>query len=184
VRAIRALWRHRDALVRQSSWQVQHVHKAIDQMNVQIHHVIADITGATGTAIVEAILAGQRDPVHLAGLRDNRISGGKTLSVATRATANRVAHALRVAAQGVGHAHNEIGGFHRRMRARLGGAAAVTATAHKLARILYACLRDKSTYDPSRHDLNSPLRRAKTLAKIRARALNLGFQLIELQPAS
>ena len=115
---------------------------------------------------------------------DNRISGGKTLSVATRATANRVAHALRVAAQGVGHAYNEIGEFHRRMRARLGGAAAVTATAHKLARILYACLRDKSTYDPSRHDLNSPLRRAKALSKLRARAQNLGFQLVELQPAS
>lgn len=73
VRPIRVLWRHRDALVRQSCWRVQHIHKALDQMNVQIHHVIADVTGVTGTAIVEAILAGQRDPAYLANLRDKRI---------------------------------------------------------------------------------------------------------------
>jgi len=90
---------------------------------------------------------------------------------------------LRVAAQGVGHAHNEIGDFHRRMRARLGGSAAITATAHKLARILYACLKSKQPYDATRHDQNSPLRRSKALAKLRAKAKNLGFQLIELQPA-
>jgi transposase len=59
VRPLRVLRRHRDALVRQSSWQVQHIHKALDQMNGQIDHVLADITGATGTAIVEAILSGQ-----------------------------------------------------------------------------------------------------------------------------
>ncbi len=112
---------------------------------------------------------------------DNRISGGKKLSVGTRATANRVARFLRVAAQGVGHAHNEIGDFHRRMRARLGGAAAITATAHKLARILYACLKSKQPYDPTRHDQNSPQRRARALTKLRAKAKNLGFQLVELQ---
>ena len=43
------------------------------QMNLQIHHVISDITGATGLAIVDAILAGQRDPAELAKLRDVRI---------------------------------------------------------------------------------------------------------------
>lgn len=323
IRPLRVLWRHRDALVRQSAWHIQHIHKALDQMNVQIHHVIADITGVTGMAIVEAILAGQRDPAHLASLRDkriksdlptltraltgdyraehlfclrqayegfqfaraqilaaeaevhrlqaalcaskpepatppkpeepnarktrrvggknapgfpaaeliarhcgvdlttipglsaptlqglwtelggslaafptakhfaswlslcpnNKISGGKKLSVNTRATANRVARVLRVAAQGVGHAHNELGDFYRRMRARLGGAAAVTATAHKLARIFYACLRSKRPYEASRHDLNSPVRRSKALTKLRAKAQNLGFQLVEIQPA-
>jgi hypothetical protein len=52
---------------------VQHMHKALTQMNLQIHHVISDITGATGLAIVDAILAGQRDPAELAKLRDVRI---------------------------------------------------------------------------------------------------------------
>jgi hypothetical protein len=70
------------------------------------------------------------------------------------------------------------------MRARLGGAAAITATAHKLARILYACIRSKQPYDPSRHDLNSPARRIKALAQLRSKAKNLGFQLVELQPAN
>ena len=112
---------------------------------------------------------------------DNRISGGRELSVAMRATANRVAHALRVAAQGAGNAHNEIGDFHRRMRARLGGAAAVTATAHKLARILYACLRDKSAYDASRHAADNPKLRARRLRRLRQRAQNMGFQLVAIE---
>ena len=115
---------------------------------------------------------------------NNKISGGKTLSVNTRATANRVAPVLRVTAQGVGHAHNEIGDFYRRMRARLGGTAAVTATAHKLARIFYACLGSKRPYEASRHDLNSPARKSKALAKLRAKAQNLGFHLVELQPSN
>ena len=73
VRASRALWRHRDALIRHSGWHIQHMHKALDQMNLQIHHVITDITGVTGTAIVEAILAGERDPARMATLRDPRV---------------------------------------------------------------------------------------------------------------
>src|SRR5437667_12842716 len=56
-----------------ASQHVQHMHKALTQMNVQIQHVISDITGRTGLAIVEAILAGQRDPAELAKLRDSRI---------------------------------------------------------------------------------------------------------------
>ena len=42
-------------------------------MNLQLHHVISDITGLTGTAIIDAILQGERDPLKLAGLRDGRI---------------------------------------------------------------------------------------------------------------
>ena len=53
------------------------LHKALTQMNVQIHHVISDITGTTGLAIVDAILAGQRDPVVLATLRDARIKASE-----------------------------------------------------------------------------------------------------------
>jgi transposase len=48
---------------------VLHLQKALDQMNLQIHHVLSDITGVTGFAIVDAILSGQRDPVELAKLR-------------------------------------------------------------------------------------------------------------------
>jgi hypothetical protein len=47
--------------------------KSLTQMNLQIHHVISEITGVTGLAIVDAIIAGQRDPAVLAQLRDHRI---------------------------------------------------------------------------------------------------------------
>src|SRR3954467_7718772 len=56
---------------------VNHMQKALDQMNVQLHHVISDITGLTGLAIVDAILAGQRDPLTLARLRHERIKASE-----------------------------------------------------------------------------------------------------------
>ena len=65
--------RHRDSLVQMASTHVQHMQKALDQMNLQLNHVISDITGVTGLAIVEAILAGERNPHTLAALRDRRI---------------------------------------------------------------------------------------------------------------
>ncbi len=71
--AVRTVLRHRNELVMAASQHVQHMHKALTQMNLQIHHVISDITGTTGLAIVDAILAGQRDAAELAKLRDPRI---------------------------------------------------------------------------------------------------------------
>ena len=61
VCAIRSLQRHRDSLVEMATSHVQHMQKALDQMNLQIHHVISDITGTTGLAIIDAILGGNRD---------------------------------------------------------------------------------------------------------------------------
>jgi len=71
--AVRTVLRHRSELVMAASQHVQHMHKALTQMNLQIHHVISDITGVTGLAIVDAILAGQRDAAELAKLRDPHI---------------------------------------------------------------------------------------------------------------
>ena len=73
VCAVRVLIRHRAELVQSASQHVQHMHKALTQMNLQIHHVISDITGLTGLAIVDAILEGQRDAAALAKLRDPRV---------------------------------------------------------------------------------------------------------------
>ena len=56
--------RHRDSLVQMASTHVQHMQKALDQMNLQLNHVISDITGVTGLAIVEAILAGRAQPAY------------------------------------------------------------------------------------------------------------------------
>jgi transposase len=71
--AVRTLLRHRSELVMAASQHVQHMHKALTQMNLQIHHVISDVTGTTGLAIVDDILAGQRDAAELAKLRDSHI---------------------------------------------------------------------------------------------------------------
>jgi hypothetical protein len=65
--------RHRNDLVLMANQHVQHMQKALTQMNLQIQHVIDDIMGVTGQAIVDAILRGERDPAVLAGLRDHRI---------------------------------------------------------------------------------------------------------------
>jgi transposase len=71
--AVRAIMRHRGELVQMSAEHVQHMQKALTQMNVQLHHVISDITGLTGLAIVDALLNGERDPEKLAKLRHYRI---------------------------------------------------------------------------------------------------------------
>jgi transposase len=73
VCAVRAVMRHRGQLVEMASQHVQHMQKALTQMNLQIHHVLSDITGQTGLAIVDAILIGERDPEVLALLRDPRV---------------------------------------------------------------------------------------------------------------
>lgn len=69
---IRALHRHLSNLVRESSRFVQWMQKSLDQMNVQIHRAVTDLTGQTGMAIVRAIVAGERDPRRLAALRHGR----------------------------------------------------------------------------------------------------------------
>ena len=73
VCAVRSLMRHRGDLVQMACQHIQHMHKALTQMNLQIHHAISDMTGLTGLAIVDAIVKGQRDPVELAKLRDPHI---------------------------------------------------------------------------------------------------------------
>ena len=73
VCALRAVMRHRGELVQMAGTHVQHMHKALTQMNLQIQHVITDLTGVTGLAIIDAILKGERDPAGLAKLRDPRI---------------------------------------------------------------------------------------------------------------
>jgi transposase len=79
VCVLRSLLRHREHLVQAASSHVLHMHKALDQMNLQIHHVLSDITGVSGLAIVDAILAGERDPQRLAQLRHARVQASETI---------------------------------------------------------------------------------------------------------
>lgn len=317
VCAVRTVLRHRDRLIEDAASYVQRMQKALTQMNLHLHHVISDLTGQTGTAIVEAILAGQRDPKVLAKHRDrrikaseatiakalvgdyrtehifvlrqnyaaykfqreqiaacdgelegmlagfeaaepvppptnaptkpkrhveknspgfdlhshlhriygvdltlidgmgmnlvhtvftelgtdlsafptskhfcswlalcpdNRISGGRILSVRTRDVPHRAACAFRLAAQSAGNSHSALGDYHRRMRAKLGPAKANTATAHRIARIFYAVVTQRRAFDAqllAKVIAPDPLRLEK---RLRAQARKLGFDLTPCQP--
>lgn len=319
VCSVRSILRHRDSLVKMASIHTQHMQKALDQMNLQLHHVISNINGLTGMAIVEAILAGERNPLSLARLRDprikateetiakslvgdyrrehlftlrqslvayrhyqeliaacdseieqylaafeskvdpqrcplpkpkdrhqprrnelrfdlrnhlyrifgvdltqvpglnpltantllteigpdlsrfanasafaswlglcpdNRISGGKVLFVKTRVVKNRAAMALRMAAQSLHRSHSSLGQYYRRMRAKLGTPKAITAVAHKLARIIYHLLKTGKPYDATicaQHDLQYHQRFE---ARLRKQARALGFDLTARQTPS
>ena len=71
---LRSLMRHRDNLVASAGREVRHMQKALQQMNVHLHHAVSDLVGETGLRIVEAILAGERDPQKLVELRDKQCS--------------------------------------------------------------------------------------------------------------
>ena len=319
VCAVRSLLRHRESLVQMAATHVNHMQKALDQMNLQLHHVISDITGQTGLAIVDAILGGERNPQVLAELRherikasaeviakslvgdyrpehlftlqqslmayrsyqqliadcdreirraletfhppdptqasandsaaaspptkklsgdgvlrselqrafgvdltqipgirtgiaqtlfgeigpdfskfrsasafaswmglcpDNEISGGKVLWVGTRKVNCRAATALRMAAQSLHHSQSALGDFYRRMRAKLGAPKAITAAAHKLARIIFHLVTTRQEFDDSRFAADQLRFHKRQEAKLRAKARALGFQLIPLEEAA
>lgn len=70
---MRSIMRHRSNLVASAAEQVQLMQKALQQMNIQLHHVVSDLDGQTGLRILDAILAGERNPRELVKLRDERI---------------------------------------------------------------------------------------------------------------
>ena len=316
VCAVRSLLRHRESLVQMAATHVNHMQKALDQMNLQLHHVISDIVGQTGLAIVDAILDGQRDPLVLAKLRherikaskeviakslvgdyrhehlftlrqslaayrsyqkliedcdreirqhlenfqppdpptppveegtgkhknkksadgilkselrrvfgvdltkipgirtgiaqtlfgeigpdftkfrsasafaswmglcpDNDISGGKILWVGTRKVKSRAATALRMAAQSLHHSKSGLGDFYRRMRAKLGAPKAITAAAHKLARIIFHLISNRQEFDDSKFAADQLRFQKKQEIKLRAKAKSMGFELVPMESA-
>lgn len=320
VSAVRALTRHRKDLTEMASQHVQHMQKALTQMNVQLHHVIDDITGATGTAIIDAILDGQRDPSELAKLRDprtkadietirkslmghwrdehlftlkqsrnlytayqqqidacdreierllkqtqprvdpdqkplppdkkgkthqkfdpgstfnmrtetyklfgvdltqvpglarnvialyseigrdmsrwptashfvswttlcpdNDISGGRVLWRGTRKQKNAACQIFRMAAYGLHRSQCPLGAFLRRTKAKLGPAAALTATARKIAVIVYTMIKNQVEYDESTWARLDTQRQQRIENKLRKQAQRLGFRLLPLENAA
>jgi transposase len=108
----------------------------------------------------------------------NDVSGGKILKTKTRKGKNRAAVALRLAAQTLEHNEGHVGQFFRRMRAKLGRAEAITATAHKLARIFYAMVTTGKPYQESTFAKADQKHRARQEARLRQQARAFGFQLV------
>ena len=70
---LRAYLRHRDNLTKATGVHIQHMQKALIEMNLKLHHVLSDITGVSGQAIIRAIVAGERDPLTFAALKHERV---------------------------------------------------------------------------------------------------------------
>jgi len=314
---VRSLLRHRDGLVEMAGEHIQHMQKALTQMNLQLHHVLSDLTGKSGMAILDAILAGERDPAELARLRDpkckndattiaralegtwrpehlfalrqayelyrfhhqqiadcdaiiqeelaqlpnragdksftakprrcgrkpndlgldaceplfqalgvdlTRIEGievGTALIIlaeigvdvsrfptekhfaswlgvcprqyesnkskkkrSPRKGKNRVAIALRMAAQSLGRTQSPLGLFYRRIKSRIGGKGAVTATAHKLACLVYRMLKYGTEYVQQSMQEYERKVRGQMERALQRKAAALGYQLIRTQALS
>lgn len=108
---------------------------------------------------------------------EKRVSGSKVLYTRSRKVKNRAAIALRLGAHCLYRAKNYLGEFHRKMKWRLGGPEAVTATAHKLARIVYHLLATKEPYPENVLVRCDHLANKRTAIRLRKQAANLGYQL-------
>jgi transposase len=108
----------------------------------------------------------------------HQISGGKVLSRRVRPGAHRVTVALRLAARCLHHSQSALGAFFRRMKARLGTPKAITATAHKLARLVYSLLKHGSAYVQQGMDAYEAQYRERKITTMARHAKALGYTLV------
>ena len=108
----------------------------------------------------------------------NKISGGRLLSSRTQPSANRAAAILRLAAMNLGRTQTALGAFYRRLAFRVGKAKAITATARKLAILVYRTLKDDLVYADPGADAYDAQHRTHVVRRLRQRAANLGFVLV------
>ena len=99
----------------------------------------------------------------------------------SKPSANRAATALRLAAQGVANSHSALGAYYRRMRARLGAPKAITATAHKLARLVYSMLRYGTAYVDAGQQAYEQKYRDRVLTNLQRKAKAFGYKLVHVE---
>lgn len=110
---------------------------------------------------------------------ENKISGGKILGSKTKRTSSRAARSLRMAAFTLSRSKSALGAFYRRLKGRLGPAKAITATAHKLALIIYSMLKNGEAYVEKGQEYYETAYRERALKSLKKRAHELGFALVE-----
>lgn len=115
---------------------------------------------------------------------NNKISGGRILSARSRRVVCRSADILRVAASTLGRSDTPLGAFYRRKKAQIGAPKATTATARKLACMVYQLIRDGQNYRPETAGAYESRFKTQTLSSLRKRASKLGYQLTELKEAA
>jgi hypothetical protein len=107
----------------------------------------------------------------------NAITGGHVKHSHPLKNHNRAGQILRLAAQAVGRSRSGLGAYYRTMKVRLGAASAITATAHKLARILYQMLKDRQPYRPLTQEAFADQHRQREVKALEKRAARLGLRL-------
>ena len=111
---------------------------------------------------------------------NNRVSGGRVMSSRTTRNANRAAAALRLAANALHRSDSALGAFLRRKKAHLGAPKAITATAHKLARIIYSMLKYGQKYVDAGAEYYERQYRKRALGNAKRRAAQLGYKLVPI----
>jgi len=114
---------------------------------------------------------------------DNRISGDKILSKGTRHVVNRAATALRMAATTLLNSRSYLGAQYRRLRTKLGAPKAITAMAHKLARLVYRMLKYGQEYVDKGMQYYEDRYRTQQVELLKKKAAKLGLQIVEIQAA-
>jgi len=109
---------------------------------------------------------------------NNQITGGKVIRRSTKRTTNRAAQALRMSALALTHSDSALGVFYRRMRAKHGAPKAITATAHKLARIIYFMLKRREEYVDPGASYYQEKYRERVVNNLERKADKLGYKLI------
>src|SRR5690242_17117022 len=115
---------------------------------------------------------------------NNKVSGERVLSSRTRKVRNRAATTLRLAAMMLGKTETPLGAFYRRKRAQLGAPKAITATARKLACLIYRLIKEGQGYQEGDVRTYELRYKDQLLRSLRKRANGFGFDLVELPKAA
>jgi transposase len=113
-----------------------------------------------------------------------KISGGKVISARTKHSANRVRQALKMAAMSLSHSDSALGAYYRRLCRRMDKPSANTATAHKLARMIYFMLTRGEAFVHQTQEQYEEQQRQRNIAALKRRATALGFELSPIEAAA
>lgn len=109
-----------------------------------------------------------------------RITGGKRISGRSKRLRNRISQALKLGAQGLSRSHCPMGAYYRRLSLRMGSSKAITAVAHKLARVIYKMLTGQTQYVEQQQGVHDERYRAKVIKTMKRRAAEMGLQLVPI----
>lgn len=112
---------------------------------------------------------------------NNQVTGGRVKRRSTRQVANRAATALRLAAQSLSHSKSYLGALYRKYAARLGSPKAITACAHKLARIIYRCIKYGFEYVNKGQQHLEEQQKERTIKALKKHAGRCGFMLVDME---